>query len=192
MALNTDTAPPAPAAPRSSHGAQAPSRPAMTATPTPDHPPLRAPITPYRLFNFLLLLSLRRPNAVFSPIGRSASAGDLDWAGALAAGVMYVRPCHVELAPTLTPRPVTPSLYVLSGWAGVADLRWGRWFFRKDLSRPTFDFVQSVSNLSAVRILRPDQSSLQRTPRLSAYCSASSCQVRSPPLQHPPPARIAY
>ncbi|KZP10230.1 hypothetical protein FIBSPDRAFT_220692 [Athelia psychrophila] len=133
-----DTAPPAPGPSRSLHGAQSTSPPDMTSTPvTADRPPLRAPITPYRLFNIALLLSLGSPKAVFSAKGPSVRAGDLDWAGALVAGFI---------------------LYALSWWESVADLPGGQWFFHKDLSRPTFDFVTS------------------RTPRPSSYCSASSCQ----------------
>ncbi|KZP10234.1 hypothetical protein FIBSPDRAFT_963316 [Athelia psychrophila] len=79
-------------------------------------PPLRAPITPYRLFNIALLLGLGIPKAVFSAKGQSVVAGDLDWAGALIAGFIW--------------------------WESVNDLPWIQWFYHKDLSRPIFDFLK--------------------------------------------------
>lgn len=72
-----------------------------TAASTPGLPPLRTSITAYRLLNIGALLGLGIPKAVYSSKGQSVIAGDLDWAGGLFAAVVYVRPRHVELAPTL-------------------------------------------------------------------------------------------
>ncbi|KZP02483.1 hypothetical protein FIBSPDRAFT_905809 [Athelia psychrophila] len=105
------------------HRSQHPSPDTSASTPgapspssTVDRPPLRAPITPYRLFNIALLLGLGIPKAVFSAKGQSVVAGDLDWAGALIAGFIW--------------------------WESVNDLPWIQWFYHKDLSRPIFDFLK--------------------------------------------------
>lgn len=94
-----------PALPDPSHSPNAASSSSIADRP----PPLKAPITPYRLFNVTVFLALAIPKAVYSAKGQSVISGHLDWAGGLAA-LMYDHPRYVERVPKLIPLPITLKL----------------------------------------------------------------------------------
>lgn len=67
----------------------------------PDRPPLRAPVTPYRLMNTVIFLAINIPKAVCAAKGQPVIAEDLSWAWGLVISFMYVHPRYVTRAPTL-------------------------------------------------------------------------------------------
>ncbi|KZP07488.1 hypothetical protein FIBSPDRAFT_286782 [Athelia psychrophila] len=88
-------------------------------SPIADRPPLRVPITPYRLFSIAVVLNWCTRKALCFASGRPVILGA--WFGGLAA--VFI-------------------LYPLSWSVNVNNLPWLQWFFYEDLSHPAFHFLK--------------------------------------------------